>query len=40
MDILHQNTLVLEDITLGLLVEGMIAVGNERVVQLDERELV
>jgi hypothetical protein len=40
MDILHQNTLVLEDITLGLLVEGMIAVSNERVVQLDERELV
>jgi hypothetical protein len=29
VDILHQHTLVLEDITLGLLVERMIAVGNE-----------
>ncbi len=28
MDILHQHTLVLKDVTLGLLVEGMIAVGN------------
>jgi len=40
MDILHQHTFVLEDITLGLLVEGMIAVGNERVMQLDEGGLV
>ncbi len=40
MDILHQHTLVLKDVTLGLLVEGMIAVGNERVVQSDERGLV
>ena len=40
MDILHQYTLVLEDITLGLLVERMITVGNERVVQSDERGLV
>lgn len=27
VDILHQYTLVLEDITLGLLVEGVIAFG-------------
>ena len=40
MDILHQHTLVLEDITLGLLVEQMITVGNEMVVQSDEIGLV
>jgi hypothetical protein len=34
MDILHQHTLVLEDITLRFLVEGMI---TEWVVQLVER---
>jgi hypothetical protein len=31
MNILHQYTLVLEDISLGLLVEGVIAFGDERV---------
>ena len=30
VDVLHQHTLVLKNITLGLLVERMIAVGNER----------
>jgi hypothetical protein len=40
MDIFHQHTLVLEDITLRLLVEGMIAVRIERVVQSDQRGLV
>ena len=32
MNILHQYTLVLENITLGLLVEGVIAFGNEGAV--------
>jgi hypothetical protein len=29
VDVLHQNTLVLEDITLGLLVEGVVAESIE-----------
>jgi hypothetical protein len=40
MNILHQYTLVLENIALGLLVEGMIAFGNGRVVRLNKRGLV
>ncbi len=32
VNIFHQHTLVLEDITLGLLVERVIAFGNGKIV--------